>query len=469
MKSFRIYQEDALSHDNLERAFLKPSLGKRDRKDVRKVLDNLEQEIENLRSILQEGRFKPSRHESVTINEGSYMKKRTIIKPYYKYEQVVHHVVIQAMKPGIDKGMYEYVIGSIPKRGPHYGKKRIVRWIKNDIQNTKYVLKVDIRHFFQSIDHESLKKWIRKKFKGQFILDLTDIIIEATEEGLPLGYYTSQWFANFILQPLDHYLKEVMKVKYMTRYVDDIVCFGRNKKELHKVKRAMDAYLWDNFKLKLKGNWQVFRFEYEQDEIMIECDSLKHLEQFGQELERARIKFKNKMFQKKRRIFIPVKTARNKMDILARLLERYNGISKVVKMTHGRPLDYMGFEFHRAKTIMRESIMIRLTKKARQVSRQEKINPKDAQSILSRMGALKHTDTYKMYLERIKPIINTKKLKKIVSKQSRRRNDANSNLSKKRRQSGDKADRNRQNIEPVHGVPKTEHRESDEKNRVRRS
>jgi len=85
-------------------------------------------------------------------------------------------------------------------------------------------------------------------------------------------------------------------------------------------------------------------------------------------------------------------------------------------------VDFMGFEFHRNRTVMRKGIMIRLNRKARQVSRQEKINPKDAASLLSSMGWVRHTDTYGMYEERIKPIVSIKKLKKVVSKNQKRIN-----------------------------------------------
>lgn len=68
--------------------------------------------------------------------------------------------------------------------------------------------------------------------------------------------------------------------------------------------------------------------------------------------------------------------------------------------------------------------MLRATKKAVQVSKQEKINPKDAASLLSSMGWIKHTDTYDMFQERIKPIVNIKTLRKVVSKNQRRLNNA---------------------------------------------
>lgn len=72
------------------------------------------------------------------------------------------------------------------------------------------------------------------------------------------GNYTSQWFANFYLQDLDHYIKEQLKVKYYIRYMDDMVLFSRNKKELHKIKIAIEEFLKKE-QLTLKDNWQLFK------------------------------------------------------------------------------------------------------------------------------------------------------------------------------------------------------------------
>lgn len=420
MKSYRINQNEMLSHDSVKKSFLVPSRGKRNRPDVKRVLDDLENEIAFVQEMLYNGEFQPSKHQQVKINERNYQKERTIVKPDYKYEQVVHHVIVQAIRPGIESGMYEYVLGSVPGRGQHMGAKKISKWIRTDPVNTKYVFKGDVRHFFESVNHRVLKRWIRRKFRDEYVVELLELIIDAIDMGLPLGFYTSQWFANFLLQPLDHYIKEVLHVKYYTRYMDDIVLFGRNKKELHLVKEKVEEYLRTELDLTLKGNWQIFRLEYESEEYAIMCDTLKDLDALGNDLEKMRIRHKSKMHKGKRKIFIKTASVRNKTKALMELLEEYNAAYEIVTMLHGRPLDYMGFEFHRNKTIMREGIMIRLNKKARQVSKQEHINPKEAQSLLSSLGWVKHTDTYGMYQDRIKPIVNVKKLKKVVSKDARK-------------------------------------------------
>lgn len=141
------------------------SKGKRNRADVAEVLNNLEEHTKILQEMLYNGKFVPPVHEDVVINERNYQKERTIRKPDYKYEQVVHHVTVEGIKESIEHGMYDYVLGSVPGRAPHLGKKHIERWIRKDPTNTKYIFKMDIRHFFQSVDHDILKAWLRKSLE----------------------------------------------------------------------------------------------------------------------------------------------------------------------------------------------------------------------------------------------------------------------------------------------------------------
>ena len=136
--------------------------------------------------------------------------------------------------------------------------KYIEKILVRDRKNTKYCLKLDVKKFYPSIDKEILKRKFRRKIKERETLELIDKIIDSSEEGLPIGNFTSQWFANFYLQDLDHYIKEQLKAPYYIRYMDDMIIFHRNKKELHKVKDKIEEYL-NKEHLKLKENWQLFK------------------------------------------------------------------------------------------------------------------------------------------------------------------------------------------------------------------
>jgi len=126
-----------------------------------------------------------------------------------------------------------------------------------DNKNLKYCLKLDIEKFYPNINHDILNSLLRKKFKDEDLLWLLDEIIDSTE-GIPIGNYLSQWFANFYLCYFDHYIKEVLKINYYFRYCDDMCVLANNKAELHKLLEDVRAYLWNNLKLKIKSNYQIF-------------------------------------------------------------------------------------------------------------------------------------------------------------------------------------------------------------------
>ena len=153
--------------------------------------------------------------------------------------------------------MYEYNCGSVPGRGTSLGQKVIRRWLDKDYKSTKYCFKMDIHKFYPSVDIEILKQMFRRVIKDVDTLWLIDIILDSHPNGLPIGNYTSQWFANFYLQGLDHFIKEQTGVKYYMRYIDDLVILGPNKRKLHAARQMIFAYL-ESIHLQPKGDWQVF-------------------------------------------------------------------------------------------------------------------------------------------------------------------------------------------------------------------
>lgn len=212
---------------------------------------------EKYRKIIEN--FPIHKHKPIQIYDGISRKVRQIIVPSYQ-EQVVHHCLVNILEPIIWKGLYKYSCGSIPNKGVHYGANYFKRCIKNDKENTKYCLKMDVRKFFDSIDHDVLKARIEKTIKDKKFLHVLYQVIDINDKGLPLGFYTSQWLANFFLSDLDHYIKEQLHAKYYVRYMDDMVIFGHDKTELHEMRKAIDNYLHD-LHLQMKDNWQVFLFD----------------------------------------------------------------------------------------------------------------------------------------------------------------------------------------------------------------
>jgi len=262
MKSYNHLYEEFISEDTIRYAISKSSIGKRTRFFVRDVFNNPDDWIPALKEYAQN--FKNRAHKPKVIYDGISRKKREIIVPRYD-EQVIHHMVVATMMPIFKKGMYEHTYGSIPGRGVHKAKKAVCSWLRKK-KDTKYFLKMDIKKFFPSIPHEILKRKLAEIIHDERFLKVVYEIVDVQPVGLPLGFYTSQWLANWYLQDLDHFIKEKLGAEHYIRYMDDMVVFGSNKRILHRTRIQIEAFLKEQLGLEMKENWCVARFIYEKGE-----------------------------------------------------------------------------------------------------------------------------------------------------------------------------------------------------------
>jgi RNA-directed DNA polymerase len=242
--------------DNIRTAILKASLGKRHHSKVARVLADIDGHVEQVRRLLLDETFEPSQPRAKVIHDGPSGKTRTIHTPAFFPDQVVHWALMLQLEPVIMRGMYAYNCGSIPGRGTRCGQKALRRWLDRYPRRTKYCLKMDVKQFYPSIDGERLKAMFRRKLKDRRTLALIDAIVDSTK-GQPIGYYTSQWFANFYLEDLDHFIKQKLGARHYIRYIDDLVILGPNKRKLHRARREIESFLGAKG-LHLKRDWQVF-------------------------------------------------------------------------------------------------------------------------------------------------------------------------------------------------------------------
>ena len=243
---------------NIEAAIYKASVGKTKRKSVQKILDSPTYYALQVQKMLTEKTYVPSPYVEMRIHDGATKKERIIYKPHFYPDQVIHWAIMNKIEPLFMRGMYDLCCASIKNRGIHRGMNFLKNILVKDRKYTKYYLKLDIKKFYPSIDKSTLKSKFRKIIKDKDVLYLLDQIVDSSNEGVPIGNFTSQWFANYYLQDLDHYIKEELKVKYYIRYMDDMVLFSNNKKELRKCKYAIDEFLAREH-LIIKENWQLFK------------------------------------------------------------------------------------------------------------------------------------------------------------------------------------------------------------------
>lgn len=325
-----------LNAEYIRRCIHRAARGKGNRPDVVNVLNNEDEIIYQIQSILQEGKIIDyiPKHEVFKINDGISKKVRYIVKPCF-FEQIIHHMVMGVLKKHIMSGMYEYNCGSIPKRGGNYAKNVVEKYIHSHKHGGKinYCLKLDVHHFFQSINHLILKKFLMKSIKDSEIITILDIIIDTYSDhkdengvdcGLPIGFYTSQWLANWYLQGLDHYIKQVLKADFYVRYMDDMVIFAESKSELRTMLNGISVYM-NNLGLSINSKWQIFPFD-------------KRITKTGKHLKK------------------------------------------------GRCVDFVGFKFYRDRSVLRKTLLLKYTRKIRKIEKQRDCNWFEATQIVSYHG-----------------------------------------------------------------------------------
>lgn len=170
------------------------------------------------------------------------------------------------------EGIYCTYLCLQKNKGIHKAAQDIKRVLRKDTVNTQYCLKLDIKKFYPSIDHEILKSIVRRKIKDTRVLKLLDEIIDSAP-GVPIGNYLSQYFANLYLAYFDHWIKECKKIKYYFRYADDIVIFSKDKESLHTLIKVIIEYLNINLKLTVKSNYQVFP-QLQEDQTLQDINSI---------------------------------------------------------------------------------------------------------------------------------------------------------------------------------------------------
>lgn len=238
-------------------AFDKAKRRKRKKKQVGEFEYNMEKELFKIRKELEELNYQPSSPRRFFLREP---KRRDIWVVDFR-DRVVHHALCNIIEPIFDKSFIYDSYACRINRGTHKAIKRLDifkrRVTKNNFKEA-YVLKTDIKKYFDSISHEILLKIIAKKIKDQRTIKLIEKIIRnyqgknsSKDKGMPIGNLTSQLFANIYLNELDHFMKEKLRVKHYLRYMDDLVVLDSSINALVEIKQEIQEFLIRHLDLKL--------------------------------------------------------------------------------------------------------------------------------------------------------------------------------------------------------------------------
>jgi len=246
-----LYQQ-ICSIENLVLADQKARKGKSDQYGIKVHDRNQVANLYHLQQMLITKTYRTSEYTTFKVFEP---KERDVYRLPYFPDRITHHAIMNVLEPIFVSVFTADTYSCIKKRGIH-GAARSVKRALRDVPSTKYCLKLDVRKFYPTIDHQVLKDLLRRKLKDPDLLWLLDEIIDSTA-GVPIGNYLSQYFANFYLAYFDHWIKEVKGVKYYFRYADDLVILAPTKAELHQLLADIRIY-FSRLKVQVKGNYQVF-------------------------------------------------------------------------------------------------------------------------------------------------------------------------------------------------------------------
>jgi len=364
MKSLSHIYENILDEGNIIRTMYKAFSGKKKTKSIKRFLapESIGRNAKSIRQAVLDGTLPAQEPRNPKIVHEPSAGKDRIIYPPHNSEHVLHHLVCQELEPMFRKGMYEFCVASVPGRGDSYGKKFMQKWIRSHHGKKLFVLKLDIHHFFDSIDRQILLDKLAKCIRDECFLTIVKKIIwydgDPDGTGIPIGFYTSQWFANFYLQKFDYLIKQTLGATHYMRYMDDIVILDTNKRKLWRIFYAVRNYLETELHLAINDNWQMFRFSY---------------------------------------------------------FDRKSGKEK------GRAIDFMGYVFHHDRTTMRKRTLKRARQKSNKIAKHEKPTWYESTQMISRAGRMKHTQTYGYFARWIKPKVNMKKLRNAVRNYGRKR------------------------------------------------
>lgn len=258
-KTIRNKYDQALSYESLMKAHKKSQKGKRCRKNV--IRFNLKEE-EYVDWLYEKIKGKTYKHGGYTTFYVKEPKLRMIEASAYM-DRIVHRwCVDNFLEPVFTPQFIEHSYACIKGKGMHRAALSVQKGMRECQKKygSYYILKMDIAHYFASINKEILMEIIARKIKDQQILWILKEIIYSknTTQGLPIGNLTSQILANIYYNEADQYIKHVLKVRYYYRYMDDSIILMHKKEDIKKVKEQLEIFMAEKLKLEFNSKTNIF-------------------------------------------------------------------------------------------------------------------------------------------------------------------------------------------------------------------
>ena len=229
---------------------------------------NFEMELENNISLLLDSiktnTYRIGKYREFKVYEP---KERTIqALPYV--DRVVHQWYVEEfVKPHIVPKFIDTTFACLANKGTHKAVEKAQEYMRIFKRNYGdfWVLKCDIKKFFYSIDPYTLFSIMAKYIKDKKLLSFTKLLIfdsrNINDIGIPIGNYTSQFFANIYLNELDQYIKHTIKCKYYIRYMDDFIILAKAKADCIAIKKRVEEFLKIYLHLELNDKSRYYPYK----------------------------------------------------------------------------------------------------------------------------------------------------------------------------------------------------------------
>lgn len=247
-----------ISIDNIFQAWNEFRKGKRQKHDVQVFERYLEDNLFDLHRKLKSKTYRHSTYSEFYVSDP---KRRHIHKAQIE-DRIVHHLLYKYLYEIFDKTFIFDSYSCRLNKGTHKAVKRLEKFsriVSKNYTQSCWALKLDIKKFFESVDHEILKILISEEIQDKDVLWLIDQVIDSFSRGIPLGNLTSQIFANIYLNELDQFIKHRIKTRYYLRYADDFLILDSNKAYLYQFINTLKQFLIEKLKLELHPNKIILR------------------------------------------------------------------------------------------------------------------------------------------------------------------------------------------------------------------
>lgn len=253
-----------------------------------------------IKRVLEKRKYIPGKYNIFIINE----PKIRLIMSQNIIDKIINHLVSKYFLVEIfDKTLIDGNVATRKGKGNNYGLKKLTKYLQKNVDKDLYILKFDIKKYFFNLDHQIIKKLIRKKIKDPDVLNILDLIIDSTDNpyinkeikklkynfkkklemknisekeknkiikdidsipecklgvSLPIGNLSSQTLAVLYLNEMDYYIKEKLKVKFYLRYQDDGVLISEDKNFLKECLKKIEKII-KKYKLEFNNKTRMYK------------------------------------------------------------------------------------------------------------------------------------------------------------------------------------------------------------------